>query len=58
MEQVESVIVNAKLNLGDLQLTTQTVHFASDLDDGNIKLLELDPSLLDFLEMGRRYLYF
>lgn len=57
-DEVQAVLVTAKVSEKDLTPTTQVLSFSepSEIED-NLFLLELDGGLLDILSHGERYLY-
>jgi hypothetical protein len=57
VEDVQTVIHHAKLSDSDLQPLTQVLYFAPGTEvQEKYKFMELDPTLLNNLQKGQRYL--
>ncbi|XP_077991724.1 sister chromatid cohesion protein DCC1-like [Glandiceps talaboti] len=52
LEQVQKIATDAKLDNSDLACVAQSLYFADDLNASGMKLMEVEPSLLQYLQEG------
>lgn len=55
LEDINTVLEYAKLELSDVKPTVQCIYFSQQLDNQSFKLLELDDTVLETLTNGEKY---
>lgn len=55
LEDINTVLEYAKLELSDVKPTVQCIYFSQQLDNQSFKLLELNDTVLETLTNGEKY---
>lgn len=55
LEDINTVLEYAKLELSDVKPTVQCIYFSQQLDNQSFKLLELNDTVLGTLTNGEKY---